>query len=165
MTVGSLTLPNIAVYLFFLSLLCLIVSFIYNYSLSRRLSMLIRRHKALLQSSGNPDLDSIVNHLAGRVEKVEEKLDSIAQAYEVMAEDELSHVRSVSLVRFNAFERQGGEQSFSIAMLDAKGNGLILTSLYGSEDNRIYAKPIRAGNPEIPLSKEEIQALESARPR
>jgi hypothetical protein len=139
--------------------LCMLASLFYNISLNRKLGSLIRRYRNLLQNTGSLDIDSLVDHLAIRVEKVEEKLDSIAQAYEVMAEDELRHIRSVGLVRFNAFERQSGEQSFSVAWIDAKGNGVILTSLYGRDENRLYAKAVKNGHSEYPLSSEEKEAL------
>jgi hypothetical protein len=68
----------------------------------------------------------------------------------------------VGLVRYDAFEDVGGQQSFSLAMLDALQNGIILTSVYSRSDVRVYAKAVRQGQPSHPLSEEEQQALRNA---
>jgi hypothetical protein len=66
------------------------------------------------------------------------------------------------VVRFNAFDDIGGEQSFAVALLDANGNGVVLSSLYGRQDSRLYAKTIAGGEPDRPLSSEEKRALDQA---
>jgi len=68
----------------------------------------------------------------------------------------------VGLVHYDAFEDVGGQQSFSLAMLDALQNGIILTSVYSRSDVRVYAKAVRQGQPSHPLSEEEQQALRNA---
>jgi len=57
----------------------------------------------------------------------------------------------------------GGDQSFSLAMLDGENNGFIVTSLSGRSGNRIFAKPINNGKSSYQLSEEEGQALEKAK--
>ena len=52
----------------------------------------------------------------------------------------------VGLVRFNPFEDTGGNQSFALALLDAEGNGWVLSSLHARTGTRIYAKAIRGGS-------------------
>lgn len=162
MTTGYIGVTPVVLYLLGLLALLFTVGVAYNVSVSRQLSSLVKRHKNMLQMVGSADLDAVVDHLATRVERVESKLDSIAQAYAMMAEDELCHVRTVAVTRFNAFERQGGDQSFSIALLDARGNGAVVTSLYGSQENRIYAKLVVSGKSEVPLSSEEQSVLSQA---
>jgi hypothetical protein len=63
------------------------------------------------------------------------------------------------MVRYNAFPDTGSDQSFSVAMLDADGNGLVLSSLYGRTETRTYAKPVQGGKSTYPLSDEETAAL------
>ena len=68
----------------------------------------------------------------------------------------------MGLVRYDAFEDVGGQQSFSLAMLDAQQNGVVLTGVYSRSDVRVYAKAIRQGQPSHPLSEEELQAVQTA---
>jgi hypothetical protein len=69
----------------------------------------------------------------------------------------------VGLVRFNPFQDIGGDQSFSLALLDGKNDGVTLSSLYSREGVRIYCKSIQQGqSPQYPLSKEEEQAVTMA---
>ena len=71
--------------------------------------------------------------------------------------------QKISLIRFNPFKGVGSDQSFSIALLDLDNNGFVLTSIYGQEGNRIYAKPVSNGKSEYSLSKEEEEAIEKAK--
>ena len=68
----------------------------------------------------------------------------------------------IGVVRFNPFKEIGGNQSFSIAFLDHHDDGVIITSHFGRETNRVYAKQIKDGKAEHPLSKEEEEALKQA---
>jgi hypothetical protein len=72
-------------------------------------------------------------------------------------------LHKIGLVRFNPFRDIGGDQSFAIALLNGKNNGLTLSSLYSREGTRIYAKSIVSGESEkYPLTEEEKQAIEEA---
>jgi len=71
-------------------------------------------------------------------------------------------VRHVSLLRYDAFEDVGGRLSFSCAMLDDHGTGVVLTSINGRQETRVYAKPIAEGNSTYNLSVEESEAIRQA---
>ena len=71
-------------------------------------------------------------------------------------------IHKTSVVRFNPFSEMGGNQSFVIAMLDAKNNGFVISSLFIKEGNRVYTKAIKNGKSEHALSKEEQEALQKA---
>jgi len=66
------------------------------------------------------------------------------------------------LVRFDAFEDIAGQQSFSVALLDNRGNGVVITSLFGRIESRCYAKPVIKGNSPHRLSDEEMAAIKQA---
>ncbi|MFN8195320.1 MAG: DUF4446 family protein [Nocardioidaceae bacterium] len=72
-------------------------------------------------------------------------------------------LRHVSVVRYDAFPDVGGHQSWSVALLDDAGDGVVLTSIHGRSDARSYAKTVAAWSSEQPLSPEEEQALSHAR--
>jgi hypothetical protein len=71
-------------------------------------------------------------------------------------------VQRVGLVRFDAFEDLGGMLSFAVAMLDKEGSGVVLSSINGRNETRIYAKPIEHGASRINLSAEEEEAIRRA---
>ena len=72
-------------------------------------------------------------------------------------------VQKVGIVRFNPFSEVGSDQSFSVALLDRNDIGVVITSLYTREGNRVYAKPIKKGLSEYLLSVEEKDAIEKAK--
>ena len=71
-------------------------------------------------------------------------------------------VRHISLLRYDAFEDVGGRLSFSCAMLDEHGSGVVLTSINGRQETRVYAKPIADGTSTYNLSVEESEAIRQA---
>lgn len=71
-------------------------------------------------------------------------------------------VRHVGLVRYDAFEDVGGRLSFSCALLDDHGNGVVVTSINGRQDTRVYAKPITDAKSRYNLSVEEEEAIRQA---
>lgn len=72
-------------------------------------------------------------------------------------------IRDVALVRYDALKEMAGQLSFSIAMLNAAGDGIVLTSINGRSETRTYAKAISGGQGAQSLSPEEEQAVRSAR--
>jgi hypothetical protein len=71
-------------------------------------------------------------------------------------------VRHVGLVRYDAFEDVGGRLSFSCALLDDAGDGVVVTSINGRQDTRVYAKPVTDGTSPHNLSEEEEEAIRQA---
>jgi uncharacterized protein YlxW (UPF0749 family) len=78
------------------------------------------------------------------------------------AEALMSSVQRVGLVRYDAFEDMGGHLSFSAALLDAEGDGIVITSINGRQDTRCYAKPVEAWTSRHNLSEEEEAAIQQA---
>jgi hypothetical protein len=68
-------------------------------------------------------------------------------------------IRHVAVVRYDAFQDMGGRMSFSAAMLDDAGDGLVLTSINARSETRTYAKGVKAGASDQPLSPEEQQVV------
>jgi Protein of unknown function (DUF4446) len=71
-------------------------------------------------------------------------------------------VRNVALLRYDAFEDVGGRLSFSCALLDDHGTGVVLTSINGRQETRVYAKPVTLGTSSHNLSMEEEEAIRRA---
>ena len=75
---------------------------------------------------------------------------------------EAGGLRHVAVVRYDAFGDLAGALSFSAALLDDDGTGLVLSSINGRSETRTYAKGVRDGVGEATLSPEELEAVEQA---
>lgn len=71
--------------------------------------------------------------------------------------------QKLGLVKYDAFQQMGGQLSFSLALLDEHNDGFIINSVHSTEGCYSYTKPISAGKCELPLGKEEQQALDIAK--
>jgi hypothetical protein len=72
-------------------------------------------------------------------------------------------LRDVAVVRYDALNEMSGQFSFSVALLNALGDGLVLSSINGRRETRTYAKVVLSGKGAHPLSPEEEQAVKAAR--
>jgi len=72
-------------------------------------------------------------------------------------------VQGVGVVRYNPFPDMGGAMSFSLALLDGRANGIVVSVLNNRDSARVYGKPVEAGESSYTLSDEERQALALAR--
>ncbi|MEZ0577320.1 DUF4446 family protein [Nocardioides sp. MH1] len=73
-------------------------------------------------------------------------------------------LRHLAVVRYDAFEEMGGRLSWSLALLDDDGNGVVLTSIRGRNEARTYTKSVTAWRSDQDLSPEETEAISHARP-
>lgn len=93
---------------------------------------------------------------------LEERYPNVFRTIKELEEICQQAVRGLGLVRYNAFEGVGGDQSFSAAFVDGKRNGFLITSIFGQEDCRVYAKPLTEGASDYELSEEEHRAIDEA---
>lgn len=95
--------------------------------------------------------------------ELKENFERVSAELENLKKENKFNLQKVSLVRFNPFREVGGNQSFSIALLDGNDNGIVITSLYTREGNRVYGKPIKNGQSDYLLSEEEKKAIQIAK--
>ena len=105
------------------------------------------------------DLRTAFDALHGRVEEVAERLDSRMGAAEARLDGAIAHR---GLVRYDAYQELSGHQSTSLALLDAAGNGVVLSCLAGRDAARLYCKQVHDGRGERELSPEEDEAIRVA---
>lgn len=128
-----------------------------------RQTKLLRRYRLLLNGDTGRDLETILLTQGNDLASVKQALAEMDQRVDKIATEALNHVQRTGVVRFNAFPDTGSDLSFAIALLDAHDNGFVISSLYGRNESRIYAKPIKAGASTYTLSEEEKKALGIAR--
>lgn len=97
-----------------------------------------------------------------QLDELENMLESLQAEQAALQARQASAIQYVGFCRYNAFPDTGGELSFSLALLNGEKEGFVLTSLYGRQDARVYAKPVKADSSPVRLSPEEQEAIRQA---
>lgn len=120
----------------------------------------LRRNLIVLQGEG--DSGDFVSAVAAQVEVVERlrgDVDRSRAQVEQLRLDLSDAIRHVAVVRYDAFNDMGGRMSFSAALLDDAGDGLVISSINGRSETRTYAKGVKSGVSDAILSPEEEQVI------
>ncbi len=157
------SINNNAGILFGILLILVVLLFLWTFVIFRQWAML-RRNLSILKRGG-PGGENMAELVARHVRDVQElskQFDGLMQRYDYLLELLQGTVQRVALVRYDAFEDMGGKLSYSIALLDDNGDGVLMSSIYARNENRTYAKPVKAGVSPHVLSREEEEALKRA---
>ena len=120
----------------------------------------LRRTYAVLQAGDDgASLLSVVRRQAEEMSRLHGEVTTAGRELGSARADLADAIRHVSVVRYDAFANMGGRLSFSAALLDDAGDGLVLTSINGRTETRSYAKGVKGGASEHTLSPEEEQAI------
>jgi hypothetical protein len=133
------------------------------------LSVKLRRMRAAQRTILRGDQTDLATHAASLqdafvqlrdwVEEVAAGLESRVAGAERRMEGCIAHT---SVVRYDAMNELSGQQSSTVALLDERRTGVVISSILHRDQARLYVKQVREGNPEYELSPEEQQAVESA---
>jgi hypothetical protein len=141
------------------AVIALVIAFAAHARVSR-----LRRGFAALDGDGDGK-DTVIDAVRRSVDDTRALRAEVAAAREEIAatrRDLTDSLRHVAVVRYDAFGDMGGRLSFTAALLDDAGDGLVLTSIHGRSEARTYAKGVKSGISEQSLSPEEQQAIELA---
>jgi len=130
--------------------------------LQRSDALLRRRLRRLIGEGEGVGLDELLDRQFRRLDTVAERVDALNRLHHELEGLAQQSIQKVGVIRFNPFADTGGDQSFAVALLDAQGNGVVLSSLHGRADTRIFAKPVQAGRSKHALSEEEQDAIRKA---
>ena len=116
------------------------------------------RYKRLLSVAD--DVDQVtVTKLLTKFDALSERLHQL-DLFEAHISEVLPHtIQGLGIVRYSAYDGVGGDQSFSLALLDELGTGAIITCLHSGSDIRVYGKPIHAFRSSYSMSADEQEAL------
>jgi hypothetical protein len=101
---------------------------------------------------------------AGGADALPEDVRGLRQEVAALKREAGDALRHLAVVRYDAFGDMGGHLSWSLALLDDGGHGVVVTSIHGRSEARTYAKNIVAWSCEQQLSPEEEEAVSHARP-
>jgi hypothetical protein len=118
--------------------------------------------RALRVLDGPNGQESVVDALGRGVDETRALRSELARAkgeLDIARRELMDALRHVAVVRYDAFGDMGGRMSFTAALLDDSGDGLVITSINGRTEARAYAKGVKKGESDQSLSPEEIQAI------
>jgi Protein of unknown function (DUF4446) len=124
----------------------------------------MRRQYLVLQDGG--DGESFVEAVARKaavVDQLRTEVATLSADVGGLRVDLSDALRHVAVVRYDAFNDMGGRMSFSAALLDDAGDGVVISSINGRTETRTYAKGVKGGASDAILSPEEEQAIAYAR--
>ena len=121
-----------------------------------------RLRQTFFAGSTGADMETVINSLAENFRQLEREKMTLEETLRQLKANFGLAVQKVGVVRYNPFDDGGGNFSFSIALLDGRGSGTVITSLHGRQQNRTYAKRIRDGRGDSELTEEEQQAVRQA---
>lgn len=119
--------------------------------------------RSLFPKDGRRDIRIKFEEVLKAIEEFKTSLRKQESALGQLERSGLQHISRMELLRYNPYEDTGGDQSFTVALLDEGGSGVILTSLHARSQTRFFAKSITEGKSDKhSLSKEEEEVLEKA---
>lgn len=125
----------------------------------RRLSV---RLEAILSDVEGGNVPAMLAEYLATVRTVASQTRHMEQRVDYLYRSLPSLVRHVGLVRFSPFHDTGGDQSFSMAILDGRGDGVVVSGLHSRQESKLFAKPVTARASRYPLTEEEKQAIEES---
>jgi Protein of unknown function (DUF4446) len=125
----------------------------------------LRTQQAVVLASGKGDLLDFTVSLQARLDDVQRAVDEVAAGLSRVDRRVDGSVTNTAVVRYDAYEGTGGQQSASLALLDSTRTGAVVTAIQGRDYARIYVKDLDRGRSSVALSPEEEEAVERAMSR
>lgn len=130
--------------------------------LQRSEARLRRRLRRVLPGGDATSLDQVLEQQVKQIESLSARLDALNRLHHELEAVAGHAIQKVAVVRYNPFSDTGGDQSFALALLDAEGSGVVVSSLHSRTDTRVFAKSVQTGRSKYPLSDEEQEAIRKA---
>lgn len=116
----------------------------------------------LLGNSKAKDLREVILGHIKKTKEIDKELQESKERIRVLEQISKTTFQKMGVIRFNPFKDLGGDQSFVIALLDGKNNGVVIASFFTNQGSRIYTKPVVGGKSKHLLSAEEEEAIRRA---
>ncbi len=144
-----------------LLVICLVLYFKLTY-LVKRYKLFMLGGNGLSMEASLESLHAEIKALHAEIKAMDRELAASRDRVQELAKVLDTATRGVGVVRFNAFQETGSDLSFAVAFLDAEKSGVVISSIYGREESRTYAKPLEGGRSAYHLGSEEQQAIQKA---
>ena len=120
------------------------------------------RLKRIFSGFKAKNMESLIDELTKKTKELEEERKKTELQITSIDKRLAQSIRNIETVRFNPFPQVGGNQSFAMSLLNDEGNGVVISSLYSRDRTSLFAKPIKAGQSEFELTKEEKNVLKKS---
>ena len=140
-------------------LLLIIIQAVMLIRSGKKVKKLQEKYDFFTQGTDNVDIGELLTETLSEVRSGRIEMEKLNDRCNGLRDQLKDCVQKVGVVRFNAFDDTGSDLSYSVALLDERKDGVVFSSIFGRDENRCYAKPIKAGKSDYALSKEELEAL------
>jgi len=130
--------------------------------LSALFYIILAHYKRLVKGVSEGNLEKVLDRVLETETKNSKEISSIWEKVAGLEKDGSFHIQKVGTIRYNPYNETGGDQSFSLALLDAHQSGFVITALHARDRTRVYVKQIKSGKSSLDLSKEEDKAIKEA---
>lgn len=128
-----------------------------------KINNLNKKYMVFMKGADGKDLESSIFSRFKDIDKMKADIEYMSGKLNIACETLLTSYQKMSIIKYDAFKEMGGKLSFSLAMLDDKNNGYILTSVHTRDGCYTYVKEIIKGESFVVLADEERKALEEAK--
>ena len=136
---------------------------VWNIFLQLNVGRMKKNQQQLFSGKSGVDLEKVILDHSQNLKELDKDIQDLYGISNKIHDLASRSVHKVGVIRFNPFKDLGGDQSFSIALLDGQNNGVIISGLHTREGNRVYAKPVEKGKAvKHPLTDEENEAIKIA---
>jgi hypothetical protein len=124
----------------------------------------MHHYQTLTHGVNKKTLEDVLANMTRDLHIAKKDIDQLINRCDTIEKRQQFHIQKIGLLRFNPFKDTGGDQSFILALLDAKDTGVVITALYSRSGTRWYAKKVAKGKGlEHELSEEETKVIKIAR--
>ncbi len=136
---------------------------IWNILIQKRLKDLNFLRDIFFKGTKARDLEDVIKDQSKNIVQLDDNIQKLNGRINSTKDIAEKGIQKLGIVRYDTFKNDGGNQSFSIAMLNKKNDGLILSGLNSREGGRFYTKPVEKSQSKYTLSDEEKKALNEAK--
>jgi hypothetical protein len=136
---------------------------LWNVFLQISVSRMKKNQEKIFSGKSGMDLEKVILDHSANLKELDRDIQDLYGISNQINDLAKKSVHKVGVIRFNPFKDLGGDQSFSIALLDGQSSGVVISGLHTREGNRVYAKPVEKGKAvKHPLTQEEMEAIKKA---
>lgn len=128
-------------------------------SINMRLAKITKKYRELTEGAEGKNLEELILAQGKNIKELQIELTELKNSVVQLQEFSRETISKVYFKRYNAFPDMGSDLSFSVALLNDNNTGVLITSIYGRDENRVYLKPIVEGTSSYTLSPEEEEVV------
>src|SRR5690606_11436230 len=144
-------------------ILLALIQFIMLLSTQAKLRKLTKRYNHMINSQGVENLEGVLSKIHQQVGDHQQELGNHKQKIDALIKQQPLHKSKIAITRYNAFSDKGSDLSFSMAIIDANKDGVVISGIHSREGGYVYGKPVEKGQSKYSLTPEEIKVIEEAK--